>query len=77
MKTLYCVYMCVSVCECEYKSITLLTVIVYGLNLCGQSECKFTCWILGFGIVLMYYCGLILFSCCSMAMWSTGHVIML
>jgi hypothetical protein len=36
----------------SYVSITLLTVIVYGLNLCGQSECKFTCWILGFGIVL-------------------------
>jgi hypothetical protein len=65
MKTLYCVHMCVSVCECDYKSITLLIVIVYGLNLCGQSECKFTCWILGFGIVL----------CAHVLLWTYFHVV--
>ena len=81
LKTLYSVHVCVSVCECDYKSITLLTVIVYGLNLCGQSECKFTCWILGFGIVL---CAHVLLWTYFIFMlfngyvvnWSCNHVVM-
>jgi hypothetical protein len=61
-------------CQCVSVTITLLTVIVSGLNLCGLSDCKFTCWIWN---CAMFSCTIVdLFFCCSMAMWSTGHVIM-
>jgi|UPI000221EC1A hypothetical protein len=68
MKTLknsYCVHMCV--CQCVSETIIPLTIIVSRLNLCGLSECKFTCWI---WICAMCSCTIVdLFSCCSMAMW--------